>query len=44
MSTPFRAILATEEDGKAVARMTEITVGDLPAEGVLIDVAYSGLN
>lgn len=44
MSTPFRAILATEEDGKAVTRMTEITVGDLPAEGVLIDVAYSGLN
>ncbi len=44
MPTSFKAILATEEDGKAVARMTEISAGDLPSEGVLIDVAYSGLN
>ena len=44
MSTPFKAILATEEDGKAVARMTEITSAELPSDGVLIDVAYSGLN
>ena len=33
-----------EEDGKAVARMTEITAAELPSDGVLIDVAYSGLN
>ena len=44
MSKPFKAILATEEDGKAVARMTEITSAELPSDGVLIDVAYSGLN
>jgi acrylyl-CoA reductase (NADPH) len=44
MSTSFKAILATEEDGKAVARMTEITAAELPSDGVLIDVAYSGLN
>lgn len=44
MSTSFKAILATEEDGKAVARMTEITAAALPSDGVLIDVAYSGLN
>lgn len=44
MSDTFKAILATEEDGKAVARMTDLTVGDLPGEGVLIDVAYSALN
>ena len=44
MSTSFKAILATEEDGKAVARMTEITAAELPSGGVLIDVAYSGLN
>lgn len=44
MSTSFKAILATEEDGKAVARMTEITTAELPSDGVLIDVAYSGLN
>lgn len=44
MSTSFKAILATEEDGKAVARMIEITAAELPSDGVLIDVAYSGLN
>jgi len=36
--------MATEEDGKTVARMTEITADALPSDGVLIDVAFSGLN
>ena len=44
MSTSFKAIMATEEDGKTVARMTEITADALPSDGVLIDVAFSGLN
>ena len=44
MSETFKAILATEEDGKSVARMTDLTIGDLPADGVLVEVAYSGLN
>ncbi|MDA0367631.1 MAG: oxidoreductase [Proteobacteria bacterium] len=44
MSDSFRAILASDVEGKAVAQMTDMSVADLPTEGVLIDVAFSALN
>jgi len=44
MTDGFRAILAQEEEGKAVAKMVDLAVDDLPGDGVLIDVAYSDLN
>ncbi|NQV80240.1 MAG: oxidoreductase, partial [Alphaproteobacteria bacterium] len=44
MSDSFKAILASDVEGKAVAQMTEMRVADLPTEGVLIDVAFSALN
>ncbi len=44
MGDRFKAILAREVEGKAVSEMVDLTLADLPGEGVLIDVAYSDLN
>lgn len=44
MTGQFKAILAQEEDGKAVAKMVELSDADLPEKGVLVEVAYSDLN
>ncbi len=44
MADRFRAVLASEEDGKSISRMVELGIEDLPSEGVLVDVAYSDLN
>ncbi len=40
----FRAFVVDEIDGKYTGGFRDLTVADLPAEGVLIDVAYSTLN
>jgi acrylyl-CoA reductase (NADPH) len=40
----FKAILAEEIDGVFQARLVELTDDALPAEPVLVDVAYSTLN
>ena len=44
MSDSFNAIVAQDNDGKAVASLKQITLADLPDEPVLVDVAYSTLN
>jgi alcohol dehydrogenase/acrylyl-CoA reductase (NADPH) len=40
----FRAFVVDEVDGKYTGGFRDLTVADLPKEGVLIDVAYSTLN
>lgn len=44
MTDTFKALLATETDGKPTVEFTDLTVDDLPDGDVLIDVAYSTLN
>ncbi len=44
MTDTFRAFVADEKDGKYTADFRDITVADLPAHGVLVDVAYSTVN
>lgn len=44
MADTFRAFVADEKDGKYVADFRDMTVADLPAQGVLVDVAYSTVN
>lgn len=44
MAETFRAIIADKQDGKTVASIREIGLGDLPDEDVLVDVAYSTIN
>lgn len=41
---PFRAILATQPDGKFHISLTELRPSDLPSGEVLIKVLYSSLN
>jgi len=40
----FNAIVATEVDGKTKGLLQQLTLSDLPDEGVLIEVSYSSLN
>ena len=40
----FRAYLATQTDGPTKRAITELSLADLPADGVLIDVEYSSVN
>jgi putative YhdH/YhfP family quinone oxidoreductase len=40
----FKALVATETDGKPVVAFRDLTDADLPAGEVLVRVAYSGLN
>ena len=40
----FRAYLATQTDGPTERALTELSLADLPADGVLIDVEYSSVN
>ena len=44
MSDTFRAFVADEKDGKYAADFRDLTVADLPAYPVTVDVAYSTLN
>ncbi len=45
MSTSFQAVVATKDaDGKFAAALTSLTLADLPAEDVLVDVEYSTVN
>lgn len=44
MTGQFKAILAQEEEGKAIAKMVDLSDDDLPREDVLIEVLYSDLN
>ncbi len=44
MTDTFRAFVADEKDGKYTAGFRDITLADLPAQGVLVDVAYSTVN
>ena len=44
MSDSFNAIVAEEVEGKSVARLKAIGLGDLPDEPVLVEVAYSTIN
>lgn len=44
MSDTFNAIVAEEVEGKPVAALKTIGLGDLPDEPVLVDVAYSTIN
>src|SRR5688572_12306837 len=43
MST-FRAFVVDEKEGKYTGGFRDLSPSDLPAEGVLVDVAYSTLN
>jgi len=40
----FRAYLATQTDGPTERALTELSLADLPTDGVLIDVEYSSVN
>jgi len=40
----FKALMLTQEDGKTAANIRELSLDDLPAEDVLVDVDYSSLN
>jgi putative YhdH/YhfP family quinone oxidoreductase len=40
----FRALLATQTDGPTERRVAELGISDLPADGVLIEVAHSSVN
>jgi acrylyl-CoA reductase (NADPH) len=44
MTDTFSAIVAEDDNGKARARLKQITRADLPDEDVLVEVAYSTLN
>jgi putative YhdH/YhfP family quinone oxidoreductase len=44
MPDTFRAFVADEKDGKYTADFRDMTLADLPAQGVLVDVAYSTVN
>ena len=45
MSTSFQAVVATKDaDGKFAAALTTLSLADLPAEDVLVDVEYSTVN
>lgn len=44
MSDKFKAIVANEIDGKVKGKLTEIGLGDLPDNDVLVEVSYSTLN
>lgn len=42
--TSFRAFVVDERDGEQVREFRDLTIGELPEESVLVDVAYSCLN
>jgi acrylyl-CoA reductase (NADPH) len=44
MSDRFKALLLTQENGKTVHQVRQLTVDDLPAGDVLVAVKYSSLN
>ena len=44
MGDVIRAIVARERDGRTSGQLEELTAADLPASGVLVDVAYSTIN
>ena len=44
MPDTFRAYMLEEVDGKPKGGFRNLTVSDLPANPVLVDVAYSSLN
>lgn len=44
MSETFRAVLIEQQDGRSVARLTEVPTADLPKGEVLVDVRWSTLN
>ena len=44
MADMFNAIIAEDVDGRPVAALKRIGLGDLPDEAVLVDVSYSTLN
>jgi acrylyl-CoA reductase (NADPH) len=43
-SSSFTAVVVTERDGRAEARLTELHHGQLPAHAVLVRVQYSTIN
>ena len=44
VSTQIRAIVAEEVDGRIIGSLKTLSVGDLPDNDVLVDVAYSTVN
>jgi acrylyl-CoA reductase (NADPH) len=44
MTETFRALVLDQADGKTVGRVAELSLADLPAGNVLVDVAWSTLN
>ncbi len=44
MTTPFNALIIDKNDKKVSASIKQISLGDLPDEEVLVDVAYSTVN
>jgi len=44
MSDPFKALILTQEDGKTVAKVRQLSDADLPDGDVLLAVEYSSLN
>ena len=44
MSDPFKALVVDEVEGKPENQWRELTLDDLPAGDVVVDVAYSTLN
>ncbi|WP_426415531.1 MDR family oxidoreductase [Aestuariirhabdus sp. LZHN29] len=44
MSTPFKALVLTQQEGKTLASIETLTQAELPDEEVLLAVDYSSLN
>lgn len=44
MSETFAAVVIEEEDGKAVTRIKQLSLTDLPDREVLVEIAFSSLN
>ncbi len=44
MDIPFNALLITENDGRFVKEITQLSVNDLPDNDLLIKVSYSSVN
>lgn len=44
LTDSFKAILASDQDGRTRGALVDLTIGDLPAEAVLVEVSHSTLN
>lgn len=44
MTTPFRALMITDQDGKPKAEFRDLTLADLPSHDVLVEISHSTVN